>query len=56
MSEKKQSQAQKKQCDHVYIATKYTSAGGKIVACEVRCSKCLHLVNLEKLQWVEESE
>lgn len=51
MSEKNQNQ---KKCDHVYFPCESTTSGNRIIVIEVRCNKCLSLVNLDKLKWEEQ--
>jgi len=56
MSEKKQVNSNQKPCEHVYFPCESTTTGGRISVIQVRCSKCLHLVALDKLKWVEPNE
>ena len=57
MSEKNQEKKpQKKECDHFYFPSKSITSGGQMKVTEVRCAKCLKVVDLEKLQWVEGNE
>lgn len=47
---------QNKQCDHVYVVTESTTHQNRFKAIEMRCSKCLNQVDLEKLKWSEADE
>lgn len=40
-------------CEHSYIVTCSSTSGGLVNALEMRCSKCLALVELEKLRWLD---
>ena len=43
-------------CGHVYIVTGSVTSGGRMVATQVRCSKCLKAIDLEQLMWTDANE